>query len=130
MPGIFNRGLEAIRNGISNAGNKIRWGAEKVGKFAQKALPVVQAGLNGLSYFPGVVGQAANMGKNFVEGAKKFIDAVPNSHIKDKLNSYADKANDMIDNRQGKANDIYHRNVAPIAGAIQQSHDKLKALLN
>jgi hypothetical protein len=129
MPGIFRRAWESVKNGAKEVASKFKWGLEKAGTFAKTALPVVQNVLNYAGKIPGGIGAAANLINTGITGVRKFIDVVPNSSIKDKLNSYADKAENITQKGATVAKDFYEHKVAPITRAVQQSHDKLKELI-
>ena len=108
-----------IRTFIKNTGN---WLKDKfhtikngVTKFAKVAAPIVKKGIDFIDKTPIAPMVNAYTGGLF-DRAKKIINVLPNGSVKDKLNSFTnkaeqfkDKAVDVINTKQNQAKELINR---------------------
>ena len=76
------------------------------GKFAPKALPYINSGLRFLNAMKDKFSRTKSIINDGIDVARKAVDLVPNSSIKDKLNSALDKGNEFVNNAESKAQNL------------------------
>ena len=102
-----------IRSFFKRAGNwvKDKFHAVKNGvtKFAKAAAPIIKKGVNFIDKTP-ISGVINTFTGGAFDKAKKLIDLLPDGSVKDKINEYKNKAEDMrnrvvdeVDKRQNQA---------------------------
>ena len=91
---------------FSNIGNKVKNFGLKVGSTVSKIAPKIIKGgrfVSGiLQNVPGIIGTAAGWINKGLNAANQFIDALPESNFKNKLQNLSGKANDIVDNTVNK----------------------------
>jgi hypothetical protein len=92
---------------LSKAGGWVKDKFHKVANFAGKAYnfaaPIVSKFMKVAPMVSGKIGALAGAGRGILDAAKGFISVLPDSGIKNKLNSLADKGGSFIDSTQGAA---------------------------
>ena len=114
---------------FANFGNKVKNFGLKVGStlshVAPKAIKIGSFVAGALSRLPGTIGTAAGYLHRGLETANRFIDALPSSQFKSKLQDLSGKVNDAVNNYEPKINNA--ANSAKVFGdTAGQIIDKLK----
>ena len=95
---------------VSNAFNRVKNFGMQVGSTLTKVAPkVINAGrfiTGALSHLPGTIGTAAGFLHKGLDYAQRFIDALPNSRFKDKLQDLSDKGSNAVDTVHDKVKPI------------------------
>ena len=111
---------------VSNAFNKVKNFGMQVGSTLTKVAPkVIKAGsfvTGALSHLPGTIGTAAGFLHKGLDVARRFIDALPNSSFKDKLQDLSDKGSNAID--------TVHNKIKPIADTAKVIGDEGGRIIN
>ena len=86
--GLFKK----IGNAFKKVGRKIWSGIKTAGKWiGRKVVPVIHTVSGIAQHIPGIVGDIAEKIHKGTDIAKKVIDQLPSSKVKDKLSDMADK---------------------------------------
>lgn len=90
---LFQMGLfKKIGNFFKKAGRKIWGGVKTAGKWvARKVVPIIHTVSGIAQHIPGIIGDVAEKIHKGTDLAKKVIDQLPSSKVKDKLSDMADK---------------------------------------
>jgi len=73
------------------------------GKFIPKAMPYIHSGLRFLNAMKNKFSKTKSIVNEGIDVARKAVELVPNSSIKDKLNSALDKGSQFVNNAENKA---------------------------
>ena len=93
--GLFKK----IGNAFKKVGRKIWGGIKTAGKWVgRKIVPIIHTVSGIAQHIPGVIGDIAEKIHKGTDIAKKVIDQLPSSKVKDKLSDMADK----VDNNTSK----------------------------
>lgn len=76
------------------------------GKFIPKAMPYINSGLRFLNSMKDKFSKTKAIVNEGIDVARKAVDLVPNSSIKDKLNSALDKGTNFVNNAESKAQSL------------------------
>lgn len=86
--GLFKK----IGNAFKKVGRKIWGGIKAAGKWVgRKVVPIIHTVSGIAQHIPGVIGDIAEKIHKGTDIAKKVIDQLPSSKVKDKLSDMADK---------------------------------------
>ena len=90
---LFQMGLfKKIGNFFKKTGRKVWSGVKTAGKWvARKVVPVIHTVSGIAQHIPGIIGDVAEKIHKGTDLAKKVIDQLPSSKVKDKLSDMADK---------------------------------------
>lgn len=105
--GLFKK----IGNAFKKVGRKIWGGIKAAGKWVgRKVVPIIHTVSGIAQHIPGVIGDIAEKIHKGTDIAKKVIDQLPSSKVKDKLSDMADK----VDTGTSKV----ERRIDPVARKI------------
>lgn len=76
------------------------------GKFAPKAMPYINYGIKALNSMRDKFSKTKSIINEGIDVARKAVDLVPNSSIKDKLNSALNKGTDFVNHTENKAQQV------------------------
>ena len=86
--GLFKK----IGNAFKKVGRKIWGGIKTAGKWiGRKVVPIIHTVSGIAQHIPGIIGDIAEKIHKGTDVAKKVIDQLPSSKVKDKLSDMADK---------------------------------------
>ncbi len=87
--GLFKK----IGNFFKKTGRKVWGGIKKAGKWiGRKVVPIIHTVSGIAQHIPGIIGDVAEKIHKGTDIAKKVIDQLPSSKVKDKLSDMANKA--------------------------------------
>jgi len=123
-----------IAGKVINAG---RWVADKakqgisfVDMVAKPAINIISTGLNAAKYLPGKFGAISRLASPIANVINGFIDKLPSSKGKDKLQEIANKGQDAINQIEHKGQDLvngFNAKVQPYKPAVDYVIDRIGA---
>ena len=108
--GSFFRGAwDKVKKVGGKIGGAVKGAARVVGKIAKPVANIVSGVSGFLAGAPGKIGKIAGAVKKGVDTAKKFIDLLPDSKFKKRLEEGSDKADELVKRGEKVVGDIMER---------------------
>lgn len=117
--GLFKK----IGNAFKKVGRKIWGGVKAAGKWiGRKVVPIIHTVSGIAQHIPGIVGDIAEKIHKGTDIAKKVIDQLPSSKVKDKLSDMADKVDTSTSKVKQKIDPITQKiaDYGAVPGKIEQ----------
>lgn len=117
--GLFKK----IGNAFKKAGRKIWGGIKAAGKWVgRKIVPIIHTVSGIAQHIPGIVGDIAEKIHKGTDIAKKVIDQLPSSKVKDKLSDMADKVDTNTSKVKQKIDPVAQKiaDYGKVPGKIEQ----------
>ena len=117
--GLFKK----IGNAFKKVGRKIWGGIKAAGKWiGRKVVPVIHTVSGIAQHIPGIVGDIAEKIHKGTDVAKKVIDQLPSSKVKDKLSDMADKVDTNTSKVKQKIDPVAQKiaDYGKVPGKIEQ----------
>lgn len=108
--GAFFRGAwDKVKKVGGKIGGAVKGAARVVGRIAKPVANVISGVSGFLANAPGKVGKVAGAIRKGIDTAKKFIDLLPDSKFKKKLEEGSDKADEIVRRGEGIVGGIAER---------------------
>ena len=117
--GLFKK----IGNAFKKVGRKIWGGIKAAGKWVgRKVVPIIHTVSGIAQHIPGIVGDIAEKIHKGTDIAKKVIDQLPSSKVKDKLSDMADKVDSNTSKVKQKIDPVAQKiaDYGKVPGKIEQ----------
>lgn len=117
--GLFKK----IGNAFKKVGRKIWGGIKAAGKWVgRKVVPIIHTVSGIAQHIPGIVGDIAEKIHKGTDIAKKVIDQLPSSKVKDKLSDMADKVDTSTSKVKQKIDPVAQKiaDYGKVPGKIEQ----------
>lgn len=117
--GLFKK----IGNAFKKVGRKIWGGVKAAGKWVgRKVVPIIHTVSGIAQHIPGIVGDIAEKIHKGTDIAKKVIDQLPSSKVKDKLSDMADKVDTSTSKVKQKIDPVAQKiaDYGKVPGKIEQ----------
>ena len=117
--GLFKK----IGNAFKKVGRKIWGGSKAAGKWVgRKVVPIIHTVSGIAQHIPGIVGDIAEKIHKGTDIAKKVIDQLPSSKVKDKLSDMADKVDTNTSKVKQKIDPVAQKiaDYGKVPGKIEQ----------
>ena len=117
--GLFKK----IGNAFKKVGRKIWGGIKTAGKWiGRKVVPIIHTVSGIAQHIPGVIGDIAEKIHKGTDVAKKVIDQLPSSKVKDKLSDMADKVDTSTSKVKQKIDPVAQKiaDYGKVPGKIEQ----------
>lgn len=117
--GLFKK----IGNAFKKVGRKIWGGIKAAGKWVgRKVVPIIHTVSGIAQHIPGIVGDIAEKIHKGTDIAKKVIDQLPSSKVKDKLSDMADKVDTSTSKVKQKIDPVAQKiaDYGTVPGKIEQ----------
>ena len=117
--GLFKK----IGNSFKKVGRKIWGGIKAAGKWVgRKVVPIIHTVSGIAQHIPGIVGDIAEKIHKGTDIAKKVIDQLPSSKVKDKLSDMADKVDTSTSKVKQKIDPVAQKiaDYGKVPGKIEQ----------
>lgn len=117
--GLFKK----IGNAFKKVGRKIWGGIKSAGKWiGRKVVPIIHTVSGIAQHIPGIVGDIAEKIHKGTDIAKKVIDQLPSSKVKDKLSDMADKVDTNTSKVKQKIDPVAQKiaDYGKVPGKIEQ----------
>ena len=108
--GSFFRGAwDKVKKVGGKIGGAVKGAVRVVGKIAKPVANVIHGVSGFMAGAPGKIGKVAGAIKKGMDTAKKFIDLLPDSKFKKRLEEGSDKANEIVGRGEKIARDVVDR---------------------
>lgn len=117
--GLFKK----IGNAFKKVGRKIWGGIKAAGKWVgRKVVPIIHTVSGIAQHVPGIIGDIAEKIHKGTDIAKKVIDQLPSSKVKDKLSDMADKVDTSTSKVKQKIDPVAQKiaDYGKVPGKIEQ----------